>query len=164
MSFFGHGGSSTSSPRCLLRPNRITNWAPSPPAASVASLTSTPVRRRGARQSTETMSSGAASSFWIWVLRHPQCMAWWKQQRLRLNHRPTTGGPAAPSLSNHLDTLLHKTEWIEGTLRDLTESQRQTVTGIHKLPRELIVRSLSCFQWSVLFIKIGNGAWHILWT
>ena len=67
-------------------------------------------------------------------------------QRPRLNHPPTTEGTAAPSLSNQLDTLLYKTEWIEGTLKDLTESQKQTVTGIHKLPRELIVKSLSCFQ------------------
>lgn len=54
--------------------------------------------------------------------------------------RPCAGSSAS-TVSNQLDRLLTQTEWIEVTLRDLTENQRQPAFSRSKQPKELGVGS-----------------------
>lgn len=51
---------------------------------------------------------------------------------------PLAGRTPTTCVSNQLDRLLTRTEWIEGTLRHLTKNQREPITK-SKQRRELIV-------------------------
>ena len=128
MSFFGRG--TCNQTRNLLRPNWITNRGPSPPPTPSrhtpsSSSNSTPLRGQSAVPSPLSGSLTSTST----ATETPR------------SHKPAAPvvGAASTQTLNQLQTLLSKTEYIENTLRGLTESQRQGVIGASKLPRELIV-------------------------
>ena len=139
MSFFGRGtcNQTRNLEHKLFRPNRITNRGPSPPPTPSrhtpsSSSNCTPLRGQSAVPSPLSSSLKASSS------NRPDA--------------PVVGAACTQTL-DQLQTLLSKTEYIEYTLRGLTESQRQGVIGESKLPRELI---LSCVIIILLAMEYYN--------